>query len=104
MSTTLRGNGSYKKEFLFDLYSLFGFQSFKLEQVKRIPSYSQSVFSSLSYDGWLKKADKNNPCSWMISHQIENILNKTNEEMQDNIFFRGEAGFKLSNSTEGLGE
>jgi len=85
MSTTLRGNGSYKKELLFDLYSSFGFQQFKVEQVKSIPSYSQSTFSSLFYDGWLHKTNKNSPCTWRLSNRIESIIKNTNTELHGDV-------------------
>jgi len=87
MSTTLRGNGSYKKELLFDLYSSFGFQQFKVEQVKSIPSYSQSTFSSLFYDGWLHKTNKNSPCTWRLSNRIESIIKNTNTELHGDVSF-----------------
>lgn len=76
MGTSLRGNGSYKRDFLLSIHDIFGSRPFTIADVKSMSSYSPSVFYSLFHDGWLKKKSQKSPCNWVLSDRIVDIQNK----------------------------
>jgi len=58
MSMTLRGNGSYKNEFMSSLRENFGTAPFSYREASKLPGFEHRIFHTLLNDDLLKPATK----------------------------------------------
>ena len=72
MSTTLRGYGSYKNDFVSSLRDSFGTTPFIYREASKLPGFEHRIFHKLIYDRLLapvrneKEMGVNQPKSWKL--------------------------------------